>query len=129
MLLLDEVAELVPGVRCRARRRTRGDDFFFQGHFPAAPVVPACMLVEMIAQAGGLAAGTGISSSAEPLQLRVAAFGSCKFPAAAGADQLLDIDARVVGHLGALFKVEGEVRADGTLVASAAVTLADPPRH
>jgi 3-hydroxyacyl-[acyl-carrier-protein] dehydratase len=129
MRLIDEIAELVPGARCRARRRTRGDDFFFQGHFPGAPVVPACVLVEMIAQAGGLAAGTGVSTSPEPLQLRVAAFGPCKFPAAAGANQTLDIDARVVAQLGPLFKVEGEVRADGTLVASGAVTLADAPRR
>lgn len=129
MRLIDEIAELVPGARCRASRRTHGDDFFFKGHFPGAPVVPASVLIEMIAQAGGLAAGTGISTSTEPLQLRVAAFGPCKFPAPAGANQTLDIDARVVGHLGALFKVEGEVRADGTLVASGAVTLADAPRR
>jgi 3-hydroxymyristoyl/3-hydroxydecanoyl-(acyl carrier protein) dehydratase len=83
----------------------------------------------MIAQAGGLAAGTGIEPSREPLQLRVAAFGPCKFPSAAGPDQVLEIAARVVGHLGPLYKVEGEVVADGTLVASGAVTLAEPPRR
>ena len=129
MRLLDEIVELVPGERCRARRRTRTDDFFFQGHFPGSPVVPAIVLVEMIAQAGGLAAGTSGSAAAEPLQLRVAAFGPCKFPAAAGPDQDLDIATRVAGRLGGMYKVEGEVRADGTLVASGAVTLADTPRR
>jgi 3-hydroxyacyl-[acyl-carrier-protein] dehydratase len=129
MLLLEEIAALEPGVRCQARRHTRADDFYFQGHFPGAPIVPACVLVEMIAQAGGLAAGTGVSSGPEPLQLRVAAFGPCKFPAAAGPGQTLEIDARVVAQLGPLFKVEGEVRAGGTVVASGAVTLADAPRR
>jgi len=105
MLLLDEIVELVPGSRCRARRRTAAADFFFQGHFPGMPVVPACILVEMIAQAGGLAAGTGIQQSNDPLQLRVAAFGPCKFPSGAGPGQLLEVDARVVGHLGPLYKV------------------------
>jgi 3-hydroxyacyl-[acyl-carrier-protein] dehydratase len=129
MRLLEEIAELVPGARCRARRRTRGGDFYFQGHFPTAPVVPACILIEMIAQAGGLAAGTAVSTTSEPLQLRVAAFGPCKVPAAAGPGQSLEVDARVVGQFGALFKVEGDVHADGILVASGAVTLTDAPRR
>jgi 3-hydroxyacyl-[acyl-carrier-protein] dehydratase len=129
MRLIEQVAELIPGSRCRARRLTRRDDFFFQGHFPGTPVVPACILVEMIAQAGGLAAGTAATASTEPLQLRVAAFGPCKFPSAALPDQTLEIDARVIGQLGGLYKVEGEVRADGTLVASGTVTLADAPRR
>jgi 3-hydroxymyristoyl/3-hydroxydecanoyl-(acyl carrier protein) dehydratase len=59
----------------------------------------------------------------------VAALGPCKFPAAAGPGQALDVDARVAGRVGGLYKVEGEVRADGTLVAAGAVTLADAPRR
>jgi 3-hydroxyacyl-[acyl-carrier-protein] dehydratase len=125
MRLLDEVIELVPGERCRARRTTAASDFFFQGHFPGRPVVPACILVELIAQAGGLAAGTVEDSpTAGPLQLRVAALGPCKFPAGAVAGAVLDVDARVVGRLGPLVKVEGEVTVEGTLGATCGVTLA-----
>ena len=124
MRLPEEIVELIPGVRCRARRHTRVGDFYFQGHFPGVPVVPASILVELIAQTGGLAAGTSVSSSSRPIQLRVAAFGPCKFPGAAGAGVTLDVDARVVGHLGGLFKIQGDVRVDGTLVATGDVTLA-----
>ena len=126
MRLLEEIQELEPGARCRARRVTKPDDFYFQGHFPQAPVVPASVLIEMIAQAGGLAAGT---SSADLLQLRVAAFGPCKFPAAAGAGETLDVDARVVGALGGMYKIAGEVRAAGVVIARGEVTLAEVPRR
>lgn len=125
MRLVDEVVDLVPGERCRGLRATRPNDFFFQGHFPGNPVVPACILIELLAQVGGLAAGTDPAVAADgPLQLRVAAFGPCKFPGAAGAGVVLDATARVVGRLGSLVKVEGEVTADGVLVAAGGVTLA-----
>ena len=129
MRLIDEVVELEPGVRARCRRTTRPGDFFFDGHFPGHPVVPAVILVEMVAQAGGLAAGTTSASAGEPVQLRVAALGPFKFPAAAGASTLLEIDVRVAGSMGGMFKVEGDVTAGGQVVATGSVTLAHAARH
>jgi 3-hydroxyacyl-[acyl-carrier-protein] dehydratase len=132
MRLLDEIVELVPGRHAHARRELRRDDFFFDGHFPDEPIVPAVVLVEMIAQAGGLAAGAPSSpdaSSAQPLRLRVAGLGPFKFPRAAAPGAQLDVQVRVAGHLGGLYKIEGEVKADGQLVAVGSVTLgsADGP--
>ena len=86
MRLLEEVLELVPGERCTARRVARPDDFYFQGHFPGNPVVPACILLELLAQTGGLAAGSTIesrqrrSSSVSPRSVR-ASFRRPRVPA------------------------------------------------
>jgi 3-hydroxyacyl-[acyl-carrier-protein] dehydratase len=125
MRLIEEVVELVPGERSHCRRVTHADDFYFNGHFPGHPVIPAVVLVELLAQAGGLAAGAPDSDLAPGLRgLRVAALGPFKFPAAAGPGVLLDVFARVVGRIGRMYKIEGEVTGDGLLLASGSVTLA-----
>ena len=126
MRLVDEVVDLVPGASARGLRRTRVDDWFFQGHFPDDPIVPAIVLIELLAQAGGIAAAAGDGSAPAPGRaLRVAAVGPFKFPGSARPNQLLDARARVVGRMGRIVKVEGEVLADGATVASGSITLAD----
>jgi 3-hydroxyacyl-[acyl-carrier-protein] dehydratase len=124
MRLLDAVTEVTPGVSAVGRRTTDAADFFFQGHFPGQPVVPAVILIEMLAQAGGIAAASALDHS-HPLALRVAGVGPCKFQAAAGPGSVLEVRVRVVGRLGRMFKIEGEITADGHLVGSGSVTLAD----
>jgi 3-hydroxymyristoyl/3-hydroxydecanoyl-(acyl carrier protein) dehydratase len=64
---------------------------------------------------------------APPRQLRVAAVGPFKFPAAATAGATLEARARVIGRMGGLYKLEGTVTADGVLVASGSLTLAESP--
>ena len=125
MRLVEEIVDLVPGQSARGLRVAHPDDWYFQGHFPGDPVVPAIVLVELLAQTGGLAAASDDhQSSARPL-LRVAAMGSFKFPGGARPHQVLDARARVVGRIGGIVKIEGEVLANGTRVAVGSITLAD----
>jgi 3-hydroxyacyl-[acyl-carrier-protein] dehydratase len=124
MRLVEEVVSLAAGESVTVRRVTRPDDFFFQGHFPGQPVVPAIILVELLAQAGGLAIGSGVTGATRLPQLRVAGIGPFKFPAAAGSGVTLEASARVVGKFAGVFKVEGDVLADGVLVATGSLILA-----
>jgi 3-hydroxyacyl-[acyl-carrier-protein] dehydratase len=126
MRLLTAVTELVPGERAIGGRLTATADFYFNGHFPGNPIVPAIILVELVAQVGGLAAGAPVDQhTQDPRKLRVAALGPFKFPSAAGPGVYLEARARVAGRIGGLYKIEGEVTADGRTVAVGAVTLAE----
>jgi 3-hydroxyacyl-[acyl-carrier-protein] dehydratase len=129
MRLVEEVVSVEPGQQAVCRRLTRPADFYFQGHFPGEPVVPAVVLIELLAQAGGLAAGAPRpGEDSRPRALRVAAVDGFRFPTGCGAGVTLEATARVVGRLGGLFKIEGTVTADGVLVAGGSLTLADVQR-
>ena len=53
-LFVDDVK--VEGTTIFASRTFRSDEWFFAGHFPGYPIVPGVLLVESMAQAGGVGA-------------------------------------------------------------------------
>ena len=55
-LLLDRIIELEPGVRAVGEKMVTINEPFFQGHFPDYPIMPGVLIVEALAQAGGVAA-------------------------------------------------------------------------
>ena len=50
-LMVDRVAELVPGERIVAVKNISGNESFFQGHFPGMAIMPAALILEALAQA------------------------------------------------------------------------------
>ena len=54
MLLVDRVLDYVPGKEIVGVKNVTINEPFFQGHFPGHPIMPGVMILEAMAQCGGL---------------------------------------------------------------------------
>lgn len=54
MLLIDRIVEFEPQRRIVAIKNVTANEPFFAGHFPGQPIMPGVLIIEAMAQAGGL---------------------------------------------------------------------------
>ena len=54
-LMVDRVDELVAGKSAKCVKAVSGNEWYFQGHFDKKKVMPGVLIVEALAQAGGIA--------------------------------------------------------------------------
>ncbi|MDP2970863.1 MAG: 3-hydroxyacyl-ACP dehydratase FabZ, partial [Deltaproteobacteria bacterium] len=53
--MIDRILEIEPGKRAVALKNVSIDEPYFQGHFPKEPVMPGILILEALAQTGGIA--------------------------------------------------------------------------
>lgn len=116
-LLVDRVTELEPGVRLKAYKNVTMNENFFQGHFPGLPVMPGVLILEALAQAGGVFVMT---SSDEPLGDKVFLFtgiNKVKFRKPVVPGDKLELEVIYDKHKLSMWKMKGIARVDGEIVA------------
>ncbi|MFC5456506.1 3-hydroxyacyl-ACP dehydratase FabZ family protein [Prosthecobacter fluviatilis] len=121
---IDEMVELTPGVSARAVWRLKGGEEFLRGHFPGAPLMPGVLMIEALAQLGGILIQT--RPGEPPLKnLRLTAVRQIKILGSITPGQSLHLSGSLQGVLDTLGQISGEIRDDaGNVILTGAVTLA-----
>ena len=122
-LLVDRITELVAGESIEAFKNISISEPVFQGHFPDHPIYPGVMILEGMAQAGGVLAFKSMDEmSQEEIDKKVVYFMSidkAKFrvPVTPG-DQLI-YKINVMKQKGPVWQLEAKAYVDGKVVAQA----------
>lgn len=67
-LMVDRILELEPGKRAVGLKNLTINEQFFSGHYPHRPIMPGVLMLEAMAQVGGLAViGEGVDTDQVPL--------------------------------------------------------------
>jgi 3-hydroxyacyl-[acyl-carrier-protein] dehydratase len=120
-LLVDRVKELEPGRRIVAIKNVTINEPFFQGHFPGRPVMPGVLIVEAMAQAGGVLVFKSGELSGKPV-VYMTGIDEAKFrrPVVPGDQLRFEID--VLKKRPPFWKMQGKAFVDNEMVCEAVVT-------
>ncbi|OYT69202.1 MAG: 3-hydroxyacyl-[acyl-carrier-protein] dehydratase FabZ [Armatimonadetes bacterium CP1_7O] len=127
-LLVDRILELEPGKRAVGLKNVTINESFFQGHFPVKAIMPGVLILEAMAQVGG------VMVMLQPeMRHRVALLGgieNARFrrPVVPGDTLIMEVEMlwmrREVGRVKAVARVNGELAAEAEIT----FALPDPER-
>jgi beta-hydroxyacyl-ACP dehydratase FabZ len=120
-LLLDRIEELELDRRIVAIKNVTFNEPFFQGHFPGRPVMPGVLMIEALAQAGGVLLFKTIPPKGKPVVF-LTGVDKAKFrrPVVPGDQLRFEVD--VVQRRPPFWKMQGKVLVAGEVVCEAEVT-------
>lgn len=115
-LLVDRVVVREPGVKVVAEKLVSHSDPWLLG---SGGTLPATLLLEMLAQAGGFLEPASLHGKS----IFLAGIQDARFEAAAVAGDHLQLEVRPDAAFGAITRIRGEVRRDGRILCSASLLL------
>lgn len=124
-LLVDRVIDLDPGKSIRAYKNVTMNEHFFQGHFPGLPVMPGVLIMEALAQAGGIM--TLCNYTEEECAGKIFLFSSMdkvRFRKPVVPGDRLELRCAIARQKLRLFKMNAEAYVDDVKVAEGELTAA-----
>jgi len=122
LLLIDRVTEVTNHEKLLGYKNVSIGDQVFEGHFPGHPIYPGVMILEGMAQAGGILAFKSMDMTEEEAAEKVVYFMSidkAKFRAPVRPGDRLDYEISVLKNKGPIWVLEGKAYVDGKLVTQA----------
>ena len=124
-LLVDRVVALEPDKRVLAYKNVTCNEPFFTGHFPGHPVMPGVLVVEALAQAGGLLTQLSRLGSSEEDQLfYLVKIDNAKFSRMVVPGDRLELEVELKRQIRNMAQYVGTARVDGEQVACAEILCA-----
>ncbi|MFL6760543.1 3-hydroxyacyl-ACP dehydratase FabZ [Sphingomonas sp.] len=129
MLLVDRIESLDPDKGIVAIKAVTINEPFFQGHFPARPIMPGVLIIEALAQAAGVLAVEALGLAGSGKLVYFMAIEGAKFRQPVEPGVLLKLEVEFVQKRSSVCKFAGRASVDGNLAAEASFTamIADPP--
>ncbi|MBA3853812.1 MAG: hypothetical protein C0503_05315 [Gemmatimonas sp.] len=117
-LLVDRVLELEPQKRVVAIKNVTINEPFFQGHFPGHPIMPGVLIVEAMAQAGGVLL-MGAVDDPESKVVYFMSIDNIKFRKPVRPGDQLRFEVDMVQLRGKVCRIAGVAKVDGAVVCEA----------
>jgi len=121
-LLVDRILEVEPGVRAIGIKNVTANEQFFQGHFPQKPIMPGVLVIESMAQVGGVMILAMDEHRGKNAYL--ATVEDCKFRRPIVPGDTLVHETTLLRARGNMGKVQCIARVDGQVVAEARLMFA-----
>jgi 3-hydroxyacyl-[acyl-carrier-protein] dehydratase len=122
-LLVDRITQLTPGEYIEGLKNVSISEPVFQGHFPGHPIYPGVMIIEGMAQAGGVLAFKSMDNATqEEIQNKVVYFMSidkAKFRSPVTPGDQLVYKINVIKNKGAVWQLDAKAYVDDKVVAQA----------
>ena len=126
-LLVDRVDE-IGADRIVARKLVSRNEPHFNGHFPGHPVMPGVLIIEALAQAGVLLAAETVGFDPSKQVIYFMAIDKARFRKPVIPGDLLVLEVVPLRKGGAIWKLRGEAKVDGAVVAEAELLASIQPR-
>ena len=121
-LLVDKIIEMEMGKRVVGIKNVTANEPFFQGHFPGNPIMPGVLIIEAMAQVGGVLARLSIPNVMERGEMGEIFFVSMdkvKFRKPVVPGDQIRFEAEALRTGARAWKMAGKAFVDGDLVAEA----------